>query len=60
MFVPEFTQHLAASPKKPDLVLVVGIEAHICITQMGPRMPDGPGYRGLFVLADDVSSCNRE
>lgn len=54
MFVPAVTAHLA-----PDAVVVlVGIEAHICITQTA--LDARANGHAVYVLADGVSSCNRE
>lgn len=55
MWIPPLTQALPAN--LPDIVLV-GIEAHICITQTALDARRA-GHR-VYVLADGVSSCNKE
>lgn len=48
-----------ASPSSsPPTVVIVGIESHICVTQTALDLL-AAGYR-VYVLADGVSSCNRE
>lgn len=62
MWIPELTQHFDASksvlsgPKEE--IVIVGIESHICVTQTTlDALRDG---HKVYVLADGVSSCNRE
>ena len=47
---------LAELPAPPATVAIVGIEAHICVTQTALDLLQR-GY-GVYVLADGVSSCN--
>jgi isochorismate hydrolase len=56
MYVPAVVTHL--SPTAPHEVALVGIEAHICVTQTALDLRDA-GHK-VFVLADGVSSCNQE
>jgi isochorismatase family protein len=56
MLVPELRAHMPATT--PCAVALVGIEAHICITQTALALAR-EGHR-VYVLADGVSSCNKE
>lgn len=70
MWVPELRRHFephqaqlvkggsGEEEKGPSDVVLVGIESHICITQTALDLARA-GHR-VFVLADGVSSCNRE
>ena len=55
MWVPEIQSALASGPHE---VAVVGIESHICVTQTTLDLL-AHGHK-VYVLADGVSSCNRE
>lgn len=55
MFIPEVTQALGPSLAT---VVLVGIESHICITQTA--LDARRAGHTVYVLADGVSSCNRE
>ncbi|KAG8166042.1 hypothetical protein KVR01_004594 [Diaporthe batatas] len=55
MFVPEVTGALGPAPAQ---VVLVGIESHICITQTA--LDARRAGHEVYVLADGVSSCNRE
>ena len=55
MWVPEIESALSAGPHE---VAVVGIESHICVTQTTLDLL-AQGHR-VYILADGVSSCNRE
>jgi len=55
MCLPEIMTHLAS---KPHEVILVGIESHICITQTTLDLLAN-GHK-VYVLADGVSSCNKE
>ncbi|KFA48172.1 hypothetical protein S40293_06891, partial [Stachybotrys chartarum IBT 40293] len=48
---------IALALADPSHVALVGIEAHICITQTALDLRDA-GHR-VYVIADGVSSCNR-
>ncbi|KFA68845.1 hypothetical protein S40285_01198 [Stachybotrys chlorohalonatus IBT 40285] len=48
---------IASALADPSHVALVGIEAHICITQTALDLRDA-GHR-VYVIADGVSSCNR-
>ncbi|KDN68366.1 putative isochorismatase domain-containing protein [Colletotrichum sublineola] len=56
MWVPEIAAQFDG--KGPHEFLVVGIESHICVTQTALDLL-AAGHR-VYVLADGVSSCNRE
>ncbi|KAI9841053.1 MAG: hypothetical protein M1837_001024 [Sclerophora amabilis] len=64
MWVPGIKSHLDPSPSsstdgagsKPHAIAIVGIEAHICVTQTALDLL-AAGHR-VYVLADGVSSCN--
>lgn len=69
MYVPAVTDKLGAEKEKekekggpaappPVEVVVVGIESHICVTQTALDALRA-GHK-VYVLADGVSSCNRE
>lgn len=68
MWVPDVAQRFsdeaaaaAANPgqqQPPAEVILVGIESHICITQTALDLLAN-GHK-VYVLADGVSSCNRE
>lgn len=55
MFVPEVTKALGSAPAQ---IVLVGIESHICITQTA--LDARRAGHAVYVLADGVSSCNRE
>lgn len=59
MLVPQVEAALNALPG-PELkeVVIVGIESHICVTQTTLDLL-ARGHR-VYVLADGVSSCNKE
>lgn len=54
MLVPAIAEQLA----QPSQIVVVGIESHICVAQTALDAARA-GHR-VYVLADGVSSCNRE
>ncbi|KAI0011793.1 isochorismatase [Xylariaceae sp. FL0662B] len=68
MMVPEIAPHFASPPSpspsssdphtSPREVVIVGIESHICVTQTALDLLRA-GHR-VYVLADAVSSCNRQ
>jgi len=55
MYVPELASQL---PREPQECIIVGIEAHICVTQTTLDLL-AHGHK-VYVLADGVSSCNKE
>lgn len=57
MLVPPVAEALAATGAPAQIVLV-GIESHICITQTA--LDARRAGHAVYVLADGVSSCNKE
>jgi hypothetical protein len=56
MWIPSIAKHF--SPSEPSEIVIVGIESHICVTQTTlDLLANG---HNVYVLADGVSSCNRE
>jgi isochorismate hydrolase len=60
MWTPEVQQAISSitSAQKPLSAVIVGIESHICVTQTALDLL-AEGHR-VYVLADGVSSCNKE
>lgn len=59
MWTPEVQAAFASAPSpSPATIVIVGIESHICVTQTTLDLL-AAGHR-VYVLADGVSSCNRE
>lgn len=56
MWVPEIKRHF--SPSTPSEIVIVGIETHICVTQTTLDLLR-EGHK-VYILADGVSSCNKE
>lgn len=56
MWTPDLSKHFQSSA--PSEVVIVGIEAHICVTQTTLDLLAN-GHK-VYVLADGVSSCNKE
>ncbi|KAH7348617.1 Isochorismatase-like protein [Rhexocercosporidium sp. MPI-PUGE-AT-0058] len=56
MWIPPIAQHF--SPSTPSEIVLVGIETHICITQTTLDLL-AAGHK-VYILADGVSSCNKE
>ncbi|KAF2836855.1 Isochorismatase hydrolase [Patellaria atrata CBS 101060] len=58
MCIPDVLEALKALPGRNHECVVVGIESHICVTQTTlDLLADG---HKVYVLADAVSSCNKE
>ncbi|KAF4548749.1 Hypothetical protein D9617_25g060790 [Elsinoe fawcettii] len=58
MYVPEVRKAFEALGPEKKEVIIVGIESHICVTQTTLDLLR-EGHK-VYVLADGVSSCNRE
>jgi isochorismatase family protein len=58
MYIPEIQAALSSTTSSFYQVALVGIEAHICITQTALDLRNA-GH-AVYVIADGVSSCNRE
>lgn len=58
MWLPALTSALEQQPPHKADIVLVGIESHICITQTALDALKA-GHR-VYVLADGVSSCNKE
>ncbi|TKX27349.1 isochorismatase-like protein 2 [Elsinoe australis] len=58
MYVPEVRKAFEALGSEKKEVIIVGIESHICVTQTTLDLLR-EGHK-VYVLADGVSSCNRE
>ena len=58
MWIPEISRHFEGERKGEIVIVIVGIESHICVTQTALDAL-GAGHR-VYVIADGVSSCNRE
>ncbi|KAL2064189.1 hypothetical protein VTL71DRAFT_4683 [Oculimacula yallundae] len=56
MWIPAISKHFSSST--PSEIVIVGIETHICVTQTTIDLLR-EGHK-VYVLADGVSSCNRE
>ncbi|PVH82481.1 Isochorismatase hydrolase [Cadophora sp. DSE1049] len=56
MWIPAISKHFSSST--PSEIVLVGIETHICITQTTLDLL-AAGHK-VYVLADGVSSCNKE
>lgn len=58
MWIPEVKEKFAELGAEKREVVIVGIESHICVTQTALDLL-GEGHK-VYVLADAVSSCNKE
>lgn len=63
MLTPAITAHLAQDhqqqqQQEPAEIVLLGIESHICVTQTA--LDARRAGHAVYVLADGVSSCNRE
>lgn len=58
MYVPEVRKAFEALGSEEKEVIIVGIESHICVTQTTLDLLR-EGHK-VYVLADGVSSCNKE
>merc|ERR1712230_251914 len=56
MWIPSISKHFSSST--PSEIVLVGIETHICITQTTLDLL-AAGHK-VYILADGVSSCNKE
>lgn len=56
MWTPDLSKHFQSAA--PSEVVIVGIESHICVTQTTLDLLAN-GHK-VYVLADGVSSCNKE
>lgn len=56
MWIPEISKHFSSDA--PSEIVIVGIETHICVTQTTLDLL-AAGHK-VYVLADGVSSCNKE
>lgn len=56
MWIPPISKHFSSSTRSE--IVLVGIETHICITQTTLDLL-AAGHK-VYVLADGVSSCNKE
>jgi len=57
MWIPAISSHFPSDGPRAE-VAIVGIESHICVTQTALDLL-AAGHR-VYVIADGVSSCNRE
>ncbi|KAF2100492.1 isochorismatase domain-containing protein 2A, mitochondrial precursor [Rhizodiscina lignyota] len=58
MWTPEVRNALGRQPNQRYSAVIVGIESHICVTQTALDLM-AAGHK-VYVLADGVSSCNKE
>ncbi|TVY12873.1 Isochorismatase domain-containing protein 2, partial [Lachnellula arida] len=59
MWIPEISRHFEGEGKEEKgEIVIMGIESHICVTQTALDAL-GAGHK-VYVIADGVSSCNRE
>ncbi|CAG8977360.1 hypothetical protein HYALB_00009061 [Hymenoscyphus albidus] len=56
MWIPDISRHFSSST--PSEIVIVGIESHICVTQTTLDLLK-EGHK-VYILADGVSSCNKE
>lgn len=55
MCTEEVLDHVNSLPNKPTDVVLFGIEAHVCVTQVSPRMAEGGlGLRGKVLVSSPV------
>jgi hypothetical protein len=57
MWVPSIARHFGPGSEKAQIA-IVGIESHICVTQTA--LDALAAGHAVYILADGVSSCNRE
>lgn len=56
MWIPSISRHFSSA--HPSEIVIVGIESHICVTQTALDAL-AAGHK-VYILADGVSSCNKE
>jgi isochorismate hydrolase len=56
MLIPEVSETIER--ESTESVVIFGIESHVCVLQTSLELLD-KGYQ-VFVIADGVSSCNKE
>lgn len=61
MYTPALSSLFSSSPDSiPSHIALVGIESHICVTQTCLALRKKHPNTKIFVIADGVSSCNKE
>lgn len=61
MYTPSLASLFSSSPSSiPSHIALVGIESHICVTQTCLALRKKHPNTKIYVIADGVSSCNKE
>lgn len=61
MYTPSLASLFSSSPSIiPTHIALVGIESHICVTQTCLALLKKHPETKIYVIADGVSSCNKE
>ncbi|EAA27443.3 Isochorismatase hydrolase [Neurospora crassa] len=61
MYTPSLASLFSSSPASiPSHIALVGIESHICVTQTCLALRKKHPNTKIYVIADGVSSCNKE